>query len=180
MALERSDAPTTLGHSPVADSQANGSAERAVRSVEEMVRTYKIDLQDRTGLKLAIDHPVMEWMVEHAADVLCKGSTGIDGRTPYKRLKGRSYQGELLPFACPVLFRCVGKVKGCVLADRWYPGLWLGKRFASDEHLVGFMGDGRVYRCRSVQALRRPPHIIRVGHSSWPTFCPYRHNVLRR
>ena len=174
MAQERSEAPTTLEHSPVTDSQANGSAERAVRSVEEMVRTYKIDLQERTqGLQLPIDHPAMEWMVEHAADMLCKGVTGTDGKSPYKRLKGRSYQGELLPFACPVLFRCVGKVKGGVLADRWYPGLWLGKRFASDEHLVGFMGDGRVYRCRSVQALRRPPTASEldavVGRPSAPT-----------
>ena len=41
----RGDLPTVLEASPVGDSQSNGFVERAVRSVEEMIR----DSQDRVG-----------------------------------------------------------------------------------------------------------------------------------
>ena len=47
----RGDLLTVLETSPVGDSQSNGFVERAVRSIEEMVRTHKIALEakDRRG-----------------------------------------------------------------------------------------------------------------------------------
>ena len=104
VAQERGSAPTTLEHSPVTDSQSNGGAERGVRSMEEMVRTYKFDLESRLRTKISINHPILEWVVEHVADMLCKAMVGVDGKTPYQRLKGRKFSGEILPFASPVLF----------------------------------------------------------------------------
>ena len=132
VARERSDIPTTLEHSPVADSASNGGAERAVRSMEEMVRVYKFDLESRSKCTIDLNSPIMEWIVEHAADMICKGVQGTDGKTPYQRLKGRTYTGEVLPFGSPILFRCVGKVRGGLLADRWFSGIWLGQRQVSE------------------------------------------------
>lgn len=155
VARSRADEPTVLEHSPVGDSQSNGAAERAVRSLEEMMRTYLIDLERRANFKVPINHPLMEWLVEHSADMLNKCSHGSDGRSPYQRIKGRAFHGELAPFGSAIMFRVVGKVKGGELTDRWLPGVWLGKRFASDEHLVALRDSGRVFRCRSIQALGR-------------------------
>ena len=43
----RGDAVAILQHSAVGDSQGNGFIVRAVRTVEEMVRTLKVDLEAR-------------------------------------------------------------------------------------------------------------------------------------
>ena len=46
-----------------------------------------------------------------------------------------------------------GLTVGIQMCDR-------AKNFASDEHDVEFMDDGRVYRCRSVRVLRSAPNLI--------------------
>ena len=71
-------------------------------------------------------------------------------RLPTKRLKGKPYRGEVLQFGCQVHHRVPGKTPGGLLAARWQTGVRLGKRFASDEHLVS-MPDGTVVRARSVE-----------------------------
>ena len=57
------DLPTVLEASPVGDSQSNGFVERAVRSIEEMVRTHKIALEAKIGGKLNINHSAIGWMI---------------------------------------------------------------------------------------------------------------------
>ena len=42
---------------------SNGAAERAVQSVEEMARTLRLDLLDRTIIALGSDLPITSWMV---------------------------------------------------------------------------------------------------------------------
>ena len=54
----------------VGESPSNGKAERAVQSVEDMVRTYLHAFESRIKTKLPTSHPVMRWMVEHAAAML--------------------------------------------------------------------------------------------------------------
>ena len=49
MGKVRGDLPTVLEASPVGDNQSNGFVERAVRSIEEMVRTHKIALEAKIG-----------------------------------------------------------------------------------------------------------------------------------
>ena len=56
VASERGDAVTISEHSAVGDSQRNGCIERAVRTVEEMVRTLKLDLEARVSETLTITH----------------------------------------------------------------------------------------------------------------------------
>ena len=76
-----------------------------------------------------------------------------DGKTPYERLRGRPYQGQVAEFAEVVHFRDPGKAADMPkLDDRWNLGLWLGKSLASDEHYVGTSAGVR--RCRSIW--RRP------------------------
>jgi hypothetical protein len=42
----------------VRDSKANGFIERGVRSLEELVRLYKIDLERRIGRQIAVNSNV--------------------------------------------------------------------------------------------------------------------------
>ena len=53
----------------VGESQSNGFAERAVLSIEEMIRTHKIALEVRLGEKVNITHPGIGWLIEHCEDI---------------------------------------------------------------------------------------------------------------
>ena len=85
MILLRSYVPATLELSLVTDSDAIGSDERTVRSVEEMVRTHAVNMtanchrSPRHGMDGCL----------HAAAMVRKGVTGTCGKTPSQRLKGQ-------------------------------------------------------------------------------------------
>ena len=151
----RGDAVTIPEHSAVGDSQGNGFIERAVRTVEEMVRTLKLDLETRISQKLNITQKVIPWLVEHAVDLVNKLQVGQDGKTSFERLKGKRFNGDLVRFANPVMMRVAGKVQGGVMAERWFEGLYMGMRFHTNEAVVMRLLDGVMVRTRSIQSQER-------------------------
>ena len=94
---KRSDR-TILENSPVGESQSNGVAERAVKTVTTQVRIMRLALQARTGVSFSSLHPVTVWMVNHAADIINKFRVGHDGKTSYERVKGKPYKREIVEF----------------------------------------------------------------------------------
>ena len=70
--------------SAVGESQSNGRAENAVQRLEDLVRTYKAALEDHIGDKVPSQHPLIRWMVEHAASVYNRHVVTEDGVTPMK------------------------------------------------------------------------------------------------
>ena len=101
----RREEPTILENSPVGDSRSNGAAERAVQALGEQVRVLRKALESRIGYRLAGSHPVMAWLIEHAADVLSMFQVGEDGKTGYERLMGKKYDKELAEFGEKVHYR---------------------------------------------------------------------------
>ena len=88
-------------------------------------------------------------MVQHCAWLIKNHQVKSDGKTPYERLRGRPYQGQVVEFDEVGHFRDPGKAADMPkLDDRWNLGLWLRKSLASDEHYVGTSAGVR--RCRSV------------------------------
>ena len=79
-------------------------------------------------------------LVEHSAETLNKGLAGPDGRTPYERVRGRRYHGELFEFGQVVLSKIPGKPVGGIVSPRWIKRIWLGKLRSSDEHVVSEPG----------------------------------------
>ena len=110
--------------------------ESGVQAVEGMVRTLKFALEEKTQTKISAESDIFPWMVEAAADLITKRRVGVDGRTPYQRLKGKAYPGETLPFGVRVMHRAPGKPEGGSLQHRWYEGVWLGSRYETTEHVV--------------------------------------------
>ena len=49
------------------DPQTNGAAESAVGSVKGMMRTLQLGLEKRVSARIPAGHPVLAWMVRHAA-----------------------------------------------------------------------------------------------------------------
>ena len=59
-------ARTVLTHATRSESKGNGQAEKAVQSIEEMVRTLFIDLEQRCGEELSVHDSFVPWLMEHA------------------------------------------------------------------------------------------------------------------
>ena len=96
---------------------------------------------------------MLPFLVRHCAWLITHYQVKSDGKTPYERLRGQPYQGQVAEFAEVVHFMDPGNaVDMPTLDDRWNLGLWLGKSLASDELYVGTSAGVR--RCRSIW--RRP------------------------
>ena len=136
--------------SPVSDSRANGRAERAVQKIQKKARVLKLATEEHLEIRLAVDHPAFALLVEHAADVLNKTEVASDGRTPWERLKTRAYTGLMFEFGTEVFLRAAEKPVGGAMTPRWVEGVWLGKRFTSEEHIVS-LASGKVVRSGTVR-----------------------------
>ena len=152
VAKRRGDAQTIVEKSKPYDSKSNGRAERAVRSIEEQARVLKLAFEANAKCDLSVSSPAFAWLIEHAADLLTKCSVGPDGMTPYERLRGKRYLGEMYEFGACVHIKIRGKPIGGVMEARWLPGVWLGKRWTTDEHIVALPG-GTVARAREVRPM---------------------------
>ena len=76
-------------HSPVGSSKSNGLAEKAVQDAQGMIRTLRSAIEDKWGVKMAIEHPIWAWLVEYAAFLWTRFNVSKDGKTAYERLKGK-------------------------------------------------------------------------------------------
>ena len=133
---------TLVEESKVYDSQSNGIAERAVQSVETITGTHKLALEKKLGVVVPSKHPIMTWLVEHAVDMLNKYQVGSDGRTPYERIRGKPYKGEMIEFGRMVFHMYPGKHSGGSMKERWGSGIFLGKLWSSDECII-FSDEGK-------------------------------------
>ena len=89
IARARGNVETLIEHSPVRDSSGNGIAERGVQTLECMVRTHILELDDKLGEKLPLNLPWFSWLIEHCADIHNRHQVGMDGRTPYGHSRAR-------------------------------------------------------------------------------------------
>ena len=138
-------------HSHPGESQSNGRAERAIREVVDEIRTLKLSLERRVKGRLASNHPVMAWMVEHAAYMLNRCKLGTDGRTAYGRLHGKESTARLCEFGERILW-FVPKKHRAKLDARWRYGTFLGRAANCDQNFVG-LADGSIVAARAIVRL---------------------------
>jgi len=133
--------------SPVGEHQSNGEVENAIKSVQAQMRTMRLALQSRYGCKIRADHPIMPWLIKHAALLIDLCKVGEDGRTPFERRKGKRFHRTLPEFGECVWFlkpQSVGKDK---LDPRWEQALFVGMREESGEILM--MNENGVIKVRT-------------------------------
>ena len=85
------------------DLSGNGDVEAAVKSITGIIRTNKLDIEERIGKKIPQSHPLFSWLVEYSAWMLNIRNVGEDGMTAFHRVRGRAYAKRLLPFGELVL-----------------------------------------------------------------------------
>ena len=133
--------------SAVGESPSNGGAERAVQSIQDMTRTYLSALEGRIRWKIPTQHPVMRWLVEHAASMLNRFTTNNDGVSPYAYIHGRNSSERHIEFG-EKIFYYVPKRARSKLCMRWRLGIYLGMAQSSNEIFVATV-DGDVTKARS-------------------------------
>ena len=114
-----------LEESPVGDSQSNGLAENAVRELKGVARSLKFAVATLHNAEVHAKHPILPWLISHAAAVINRAQLGKDGLTAFRRWKGRDFRRALPPFVEVVLYLPPGK-RASRLEERWMVGLFVG------------------------------------------------------
>ena len=150
--------------SAVGESQSNGKAENAVQRLEDMVRTYKAALEDHIGSRIPSRHPVIRWIVEHAACTYNRHVCNSDGVTPYEAIHGQRSRGKLVEFGEQV-FYYVPKRLRAKLNLRFRIGTFLGNSQSTNEAYVAIK-NGSVIKSRSIVRVVKPSRWSREALTS--------------
>ena len=68
-------------------------AAKTVQEVTGIIREYldqaeqKLNKGRKEEDRIEVNGPLLAWLVEHAASAITRAKVGIDGKTPYQRLK---------------------------------------------------------------------------------------------
>ena len=137
--------PTEIVHeeSPVGDSNANGSIERANQTIRGQIRANKDYIERQIGATIGLDSSVLKWLVRHAAWTFTTFHAGSDGMTAHQRIRGK-------PFSEQILLKpheTTGPQQK--LAVNWTDGCRLGFNTRTGDHIV--RNNGAVVTCRSIR-----------------------------
>ena len=138
--VQQRKAQSIIEESPKGSSQSNGHAESAVQEAEHQVRALRLALESRLGSRVPIEHHIIPWLVLHAGFTHNRFQLGHDGRTPYMRIKHKSYDRSLVEFGECVHYKKTKYEIGPGLYkydDRWGEGVFLGIRARSNEVYIG-------------------------------------------
>ena len=112
VAKMRESGSTTLTENPEeGESQSNHYAEGGINVVKGLIRTLKLSVEERMGHELEPTHPLLPWIVEHAAQLRNRYQVGSDGKTPYERLRGRSIHRPIFEIGESVLYLPLARSK---------------------------------------------------------------------
>ena len=90
--LRREDSITIFKHPEEGEKQSNHLAEGSVNIVKGLLRTLKSSTETNLRTEIGPSHPLIPWIIEHAAQLKNRYMVGADGRTPTERLRGRGVQ----------------------------------------------------------------------------------------
>ncbi|CAE8737401.1 unnamed protein product, partial [Polarella glacialis] len=139
-------AETIVETTPKGSSNSLGAAERFIRTLMTQVATLCTQVQQQWDVELKADSPLLPWVVGHAAWLLNRFQPYL-GETPFHRVQGHEYRGEVYAFGQPLLVRTVESQSR--LQPRWDAGIFLGKLTSSDEFVVAT--EAGIRRGRSVK-----------------------------
>ena len=142
---------TRLYTTKVRDSAGNSLAENAIQRVRGLTCTLMADVAERTGLAYNTNHTLWSWASRHACWLLNRYQA-TRGITSYELAHGRTYDGAIVPFGCPV-YAYVRPQSGKG-NPRWRMSIFLGKTDGQDAWIVG---DGsQIMLTRSIRRVNRP------------------------
>jgi hypothetical protein len=114
---------------PKGESQSNGCAEEAGKTVREFTRVLKIQLEDKAQLKIKCEDIITLWMIRWAAMLCSRYLVGKDNMTGYERRRGRKCNDDITLFGEQVWYKKAkeNKEKRDKFDSEWESGIWLGR-----------------------------------------------------
>ena len=135
--------------SPTYSSQSHGSVERFHRTLMGQVRALVQQVSTNYDIHITNKHPILPWIVRHAAYLLNRYAVHNDGQTSYQRRWGKDHKsplceiGETVQYHLPTI-RVLPK-----LEPRFYNGIWLGRDTMTNESIIGI--SGKIIRVRTIR-----------------------------
>ena len=112
------------------DPQSNGAAESAVRLIKGQVRALQVGFENDIKSHILVAHPVITWLVRHAAMVRTMRVVGADGKTGWQRARGAACKLKLVHFGDVARYKCRSQENG--IGQSGFScgiGIWLGVDF---------------------------------------------------
>ena len=130
-------------NSPEYDPQSNGSAEVGVKLVEGMVRTMRSGLERELRFRVPARHPLVSWIVRHAANTLTWAVKGHDGMSAYQWVRGKPFRTRLLTFGeqCRYKVRSHEPLSPSGDGKRFHLGTYVGIDRRTGQYMIHY-GDG--------------------------------------
>ena len=94
-------------------------------------------LETKIGVRLTTSSTIIPWIVIHAARTRNRYQVGSDGKTAYKRWKGKDFKGEVAEIGESILYLKAGTQGEHKFTPRWENGIWLGVRDKFSKIIVG-------------------------------------------
>ncbi|MDP6295254.1 MAG: hypothetical protein QF618_04505, partial [SAR324 cluster bacterium] len=133
----RRKGPTSVEVSPPGDHAANGAAEQGVRLAQGYARTLLAGLAVLLGVDdLPANSVLVPWAVRHGGWLYTRFAERHDGGTAWEGLHQKAYRGALAEFGEKVLHLRPDADRGSKLAQRFAPGLFLGREERTGRYLI--------------------------------------------
>ena len=112
------------------------AVDRSNRSVEGQIRCMRISLEKSADKSFGVEDNILVWLCQHAGWLITRFHAQTDGLTPYQRLEGKPYSGELAELGGQVYVKDP-ILRHAKLDDRWIgPVTWIGKADRGDQHMT--------------------------------------------
>ena len=118
---------------PEGDHMANRRGEMTVREVKRQCGTLRISAEQNTSVRIAVDSPLLSWLLRSAAQVMNKMRIGKDGKTSDVRRTGRRWRKPTAQFGQKVWFRKIGEDGVSSFASRVTRGIFVGRHDRTGE-----------------------------------------------
>ena len=149
--LKKMGCKVLVANPKIRDHASNSYVEGTVHRLRQMSTVLLCALEERLGLEVFVNHPLVSWSFTHSAWLMNRFIT-YGNLTPFEVASGRPYQGKLCDFAEPVL-AWVYIAPGPKGGSRWEDGIFLGKSLSNDMFIIGMKNTIRL--TRSIKRINR-------------------------
>ena len=92
-----SDISIVNEYSPVGESSSNGDIEEAIKRSTALTRVLKSSIESHTNASIQADWSIVPCIVLHSSNIISWFQRDDDGRTPYEKLHGKTFNRRLVP-----------------------------------------------------------------------------------
>ena len=139
---------TLVERTAVESHQSIGAVERMNREVAGLLRTHKAALEARIGVKVGLDHDLINWMIRHSAWLITRFRVRASGHTAHELIRQRRYGGAIVEFGEVVWARISTVKKLGKLDQRWVEVVcgWQGRgqRTSTSDWIIVERGDSEL------------------------------------